>query len=189
MNAQYYARLVTVVRLLLGADLFVNGLNWWFKLVGPYPSLSDFVGRPPPPDIVGAMIATGFLFHVVKGLELLAGIALLTNRFVPLALVAVFSVSVNVCLVDLFIAHRLRAYVMGIGELLMNAALILAYLDHYRPLLVARAAPSQPGAQAGDRAFIRVLVLLRPVLLWLAAAMGTIMIVWVAVMIVQRLAA
>lgn len=180
---------MTLVRLLMGADLFINGLNWWVKLVGPYPSISDFVGKPLPPDFIGAMIGTGFVFHVVKGLELAAGIALLLNRFVPLALVAVFSVSVNVFLVDVFLAHRFRAYVMGSGELLMNVALILAYLDHYRPLLSARAEPSRAPGVAGDAAFIRALVAVRPLLLCVAALLGIVMIVWVAILIVQRFAA
>jgi hypothetical protein len=189
MSGANYLRLVNCVRLLMGADLLVNGLNWWVKLVGPYPSLSDFVGKPPPPDFVGAMIATGFLFHIVKGLELLAGVALLLNRFVPLALVAVFAVSVNVCLVDLFLAHRFRAYVMGTGELLMNVALILAYLEHYRPLLAARAEPTAADAAAPESPFVAVLLALRPWLLGLAAILGFVMIIWVAVLIVQHFGA
>ena len=187
MNPRLYSRLVTAVRLLMGADLVVNGLNWWVKLVTPYPSLSDFADRPPPPDFVGAMIATGVIFHVVKGLELIAGIALLANRFVPLALVAVFAVTVNVFLVDVFLAQRFRAYVMGIGELLMNLALLLAYLEHYRPMLRMRAEPDGCGAPAADLPpVLRSLVAVRTPLLMVAALFGIVMIVWVAVMIVQR---
>lgn len=191
MSAVNYARLVTLVRLLLGADLFINGLNWWVKLVGPYPSIGDFIGKPLPPDFIGAMIGTGFLFHVVKGLELLAGVALLLDCFVPLALVAVFAVSVNVFLVDVFLAHRFRAYVMGSGELLMNVALVLAYLDSYRPLLSLKSMPTTitGAAGSGDPAVLRSLAAVRPLLLVLAALLGSVMIVWVAVLIVQRFTA
>jgi hypothetical protein len=187
MTAQLYRRLVTAVRLLMGADLVVNGLNWWVKLVTPYPSISDFAERPPPPDFIGAMISTGVIFHVVKGLELVAGIALLANRFVPLALVAVFAVTINVFLVDVFLAQRFRAYVMGIGELLMNLALLLAYLDHYRPMLRMRAAPDAHGESSAELpAVLRSLVAVRVPLLLVAGLFGVVMIVWVVAMIVQR---
>jgi hypothetical protein len=190
MSEGAYTRLVTLVRWLLGLDLIVNGLNWWVKLVTPYPSISDFADKPPPPDFIGAMIATGFVFHVVKATELVAGIALLANRCVPLALVALLPISVNVFLVDWFLAHRLRANVMGTGELLMNVALMLAYLEYYRPLLQARSSAAGRTTRASvafvDHGLTRLLVSLRPWLLLAAALLGAVMLAWVAVMIVQR---
>ena len=90
------------IRILLGLVCFANGFNWFFKIITPYPSMSDFVHFMPPPDIVGALIENGILFHLVKVVELVAGIALLTNRFVPLALVVSMSVTVIVFIVDVF---------------------------------------------------------------------------------------
>jgi hypothetical protein len=186
----HYERLVNLVRVLLGLDLVVNGLNWWVKLVTPYPSIADFVDRPPPPDFVGAMIATGFLFHVVKGLELLAGIALLANRFVPLALIASLPISINIFLVDVFLAQKLRAYVMGTGELLMNLALMMAYLEYFRALVQARSVPDGQRSRAdvtpAENAFTRAIVAIRPAVMAVSAILGVVMIAWVAVMIAQR---
>jgi hypothetical protein len=183
-------RLVKVVRILFGLDLVINGLNWWVKLVTPYPSLSDFVDKPPPPDFVGAMISTGIIFHVVKGTELIAGIAVLANRFVPLALVVALPISVNVFLVDWFLAHRLRAYVMGTGALLMNLALMAAYLEYYRPLLQSRSIADgktwRASARVADNGFTLVVERTRTALLWLAALIGLVMLVWVAFMMVER---
>lgn len=185
-----YERLVSLVRLLLGVDLVINGLNWWVKLVTPYPSIADFANKPPPPDFVGAMIASGFLFHIVKAIELVAGVALLANRFVPLALIASLPISINIFLVDVFLAQKLRAVVMGTGELLMNLALIMAYLEYYRALLQGRATPDGYRARANvefaDNAFSRAIVTLRPAVLLLAALLGVVMVVWVAVLIFQR---
>ena len=57
-----YARLVTVVRLIFGVQMTISGLNWWVKLIDPYPSLSDFahhtlpVGSDAAHNLVPALI-------------------------------------------------------------------------------------------------------------------------------------
>ena len=119
-----------------------------------------------------------------------AGALLLANRFVPLALIAAFPISVNVFLVDWFLAQRLRAEVMGTGALLMNAALIMAYLEYYRPLLQSKSSAdgsvSRPTIGFADNALTRLVVQCRPVVLGLATINGFVMLVWVAVMIAER---
>lgn len=142
------ARVVTAARLMMGVIYLVSGVNWWFKLITPYPSISDFVNAPPPPDMVGAMIKTGVLFHVVKATELLAGIALLANRFVPLMLVAVLPVTVNIAIVDVFFVAHQRGIIMGSGALVLNLVLMLAYIGHYRGVLTSRATPDLAGTAA-----------------------------------------
>ena len=182
-SPRVYLRLVTVVRVLLGVDYLVNGTNWWFKIITPYPSVSDFVTRPPPSDIVGALIATGFMFHIVKATELATGIALLTNRFVPLMLVVAFPVTLSVFLADVFLVARLRGFVMGGGAIIMNTFLIFAYLSAYAPLLSARRASdgSSDAASPGALGPVRRAVL--PVYGFLAAAIGIVMISWIAIMV------
>jgi uncharacterized membrane protein YphA (DoxX/SURF4 family) len=135
-----YGRLVTAVRLLLGAAYVVGGGNWFFKLIDPYPSIVDYLNAPPPDDIVGALIRTGILFHMVKIVELVAGIALLSNRFVPLALVLSAPVTVVVFVVDVFVSGHTRAVFMGTGSFAMHGFLLLAYMSVYRPMLAPRVA-------------------------------------------------
>jgi hypothetical protein len=184
-SPRVYWRLVTAARVLLGVDYLVNGTNWWFKIITPYPSVSDFATRPPPPDIVGALIATGFMFHIVKATELVTGVALLTNRFVPLMLVVAFPVTLSVFLADVFLVARLRGFVMGGGALIMNTFLIFAYLSAYAPLLSSRRAPD--GSPAGDD--LRVPGPIRrsvlPVYGVLAVVIGLVMVSWIAVMVAQ----
>jgi putative oxidoreductase len=181
MNTRLYDRLVTAVRLLLGAEFFINGLNWWVKLITPYPSISD-AGHLPKGDFVAAMIDTGILFHVVKTAELAAGIGLLGNWFVPLALVVVFPVTVNVFIVDAFLHHRLRAFIMGSGAMLMNSFLMLAYLGHYRSMLRLRGVVDELNINAPGSS----LRLTRSILSVLAVMVGTVMVAWVVIMIVQH---
>jgi len=189
------ARLVALVRIMLGTEFLINGLNWWVKLIGPYPSISDFAHHAPPPDFVGAMIQTGVMFHVVKATELLAGIALLTNRFVPLMLVAVFPVTVPVFIVDVILIHHLRGFLMGTGAMLMNTFLLFSYLQCYRPMLNARAQPDSRSAEAAASAESAACAesataIPGPLMLVygsLAAFFGAVILIWVAVMMFQYL--
>jgi hypothetical protein len=191
------AALVVIVRVLMGADFLVNGLNWWVKLIDAYPSISDYAHRAPPADLVGAMIQTGVMFHLVKATELLAGVALLTNRFVPLMLVVVFPVTVPVFIVDVVLIHHLRGFIMGAGAFLMNVFLMLSYLGCYRPMLRSRASadwPPAPGSGLGTRGGVDVghaaVVYRIPIAMLgvVAAAFGAIMVGWVATMIAEHFA-
>jgi hypothetical protein len=182
MKMSFYQRLVTAVRLLLGAEFFVNGLNWWVKLITPYPSISDGVDMLPKGDFVAAMINTGIVFHLVKAVEIVAGIALLGNWFVPLALVAVFPITVNVFIADVFLHHKLRSLIMGSGAMLMNSFLMLAYLGHYRSMLVGRGLVDVLGSPDGGRLLHHT----RSVLSVLSVLFGATMVGWVIVMIVQH---
>lgn len=185
-------RLAHAVRLLMGACYLINGTNWFFKIITPYPSMSDFVHYMPPPDIVGALINNGILFHLAKATELVAGIALLSNRFVPLMLVVAMTVTVPVFLVDDFTHPHLRGVLMGSGSLVMNLFLLLAYFSAYRPMFAARAephldptrapAPDAGSAAAGLAALARPVT---PVLGVIAAALGLCMLAWLLLMVGQ----
>lgn len=189
-------RLTALVRILLGLVYLINGTNWFFKIITPYPSISDFVDYMPPPDIVGAMIEHGILFHLAKGMEVVGGIMLLANRMVPLALVFSMPVTVTVFIVDVFKPEfRLRAFLMGSGSMLMNTTLLIAYYHHYRPMLAWRAqSETDPSREhPADGGGIAELVgavsrLVQPLLLVLSALLGTVMTVWLLVMVAQYVA-
>ena len=142
------ARLTQAARLLLAFEYILNGLNWWWKVL-PYPSVSD----PPlsqTPPFVQAMIDTGFMFAGTKAVEVATGLLLLTNLWVPLALVVAFPVTVGIWSVDFFlISKSLRAQLLGWSVLTLNAYLLFAYIPYFLPMLVARATPWAAGV---DRA-------------------------------------
>ena len=129
--------LVTALRILFGLHMLLNGANFFWH----------FFDVPPPQNplatqFMRAMVDTGVIFNAVKVTEVVTGIALLANRFVPLALVAALPVSMNVFFVDVFlIGTWFGGYVLGIGTLALNVALLLAYLKYYRPMLVFKAQP------------------------------------------------
>jgi putative oxidoreductase len=93
------AKLPLIARILLGLIFFVFGLNGFLNFI------------PTPPDLpenmktfMEGMTATGFMFPLVKGTEVVAGALLLSGYFVPLALIMLAPVIVNIFLVHVFMA-------------------------------------------------------------------------------------
>ena len=125
--------LPTVARVLLGLCFFVFGLNGFLGFIPP-PS------EPMPEGAVKlgtAFMESGYLFQLIKGTEVAAGLALLCNRFVPLALVVLAPVVLNI------VAFHVWLVPSGLGLSLVLAALTLylawAHRQAYAPLLRARA--------------------------------------------------
>jgi uncharacterized membrane protein YphA (DoxX/SURF4 family) len=120
-------------RILLGLTFFVFGLNGFFNFIPPPP-------KPMPEALLafsGALMKTGYLFQLVKGTEVVAGILLLANRFVPLALALLAPVVVNIVAVHLFLDHS--GLPIALVVLALELYLAWAYRKTYRPMLVARA--------------------------------------------------
>lgn len=184
-------KMAVAARLLMGIIYTLNGLNWWFKIITPYPSISDFAHMAPPPDVVGAMIENGIMFHMVKGIELLTGIALLLNLLTPLMLVAVLPITISVFIVDVFFVAHLRGMVMGAGSLALNLYLLLVHLESYRSMLVLRAADGAPLPPDAPNLADRLQSIVRPVrpVIGVAAILlGAVMLGWMLVMIGQYIA-
>lgn len=184
---------IDYARILLGLVYVINGFNWFHKIIAPYPSISDFVHFMPTEDIVGAMIEHSNLFHVGKALELITGVMLLTNRMVPLALVASMPVTAMVFMIDVLKPHmKLRSTLMGVGSMTLNVTLLLAYFNHFRPMMNWQARPTtDPAGEAtaeGDWAAGltgRLAGAVLPALVGLSVLLGTAMVIWLAAMMVQ----
>ncbi len=189
-------KLTAYVRILLGLVYVINGLNWFYKIITPYPSSSDFVDYMPPPDVVGGMIEQGVLFQAAKATELIGGLLLLANRFVPLSLVASMAVTIPVFIVDVFRPElKLRSTLMGTGSLVMNTTLLIAYYHHLRPMVnwkaQATVEPATRPLEQGDavaEALGNFSQKVQPVLTILSAILGTAMVIWLLTMVGQYIA-
>lgn len=129
--------LPAVLRILLGLLLIAANLA------------ALFLGTKPPPEYPAAATAfmlamqhTGYLQWLVQGVEVLAGLALLVNLWVPLALVVLAPVSVNILLLHVFLTPGLLFTIAlpGVLVFVLNAVLLWLYRDHYGELLVPRRA-------------------------------------------------
>ena len=86
-----------IARVLLGLLFFVSGLNGFFHLF-PMPPFTGLAAQ-----FVGALAASHYMAAVFF-VELLTGLLLLLNRFVPLALALLAPVLVNILLFHLSMA-------------------------------------------------------------------------------------
>lgn len=124
------AKAVFVARFLLGLIFFVFGLNFFFR----------FIPLPPSPDaaakFLGALFETGYMFQVIKTIEISCGFLLLTNLFVPLALILLAPITLNIFLFHFILdpAGLALATVM----LVLHVFLGLAYIKRYSGFLTAR---------------------------------------------------
>lgn len=105
---------VPAVRWLLGIQCLLVGLNWWFKIL-PFPNLFDPPGMPVKSAIIRVMIQSGWMFTAAKAVEVLLGLSLIFNRYVPLMLVVSFPVIFMTFILDALIGPTLLAWLQGAG--------------------------------------------------------------------------
>lgn len=125
-----------LARLLLGLGFTVFGLNGFLHFI-PQPKNAMPAGAA---DFAGAMMKTGYMMQLVSGTQLFAGVLLLLNLFVPLALVLLMPLLVNILAFHIFLAPA------GIGPgaffMLLELYLAWAYRKAYVPLLTPRTSPA-----------------------------------------------
>ena len=136
----------TVGRIFLGLVFFVFGLNGFLNFI------------PPPKGPVNegamalgfAMMKSGYLIELIKGTEVLVGVLLLANRFVPLALAIIAPVIVNIFAFHAFLDPS--SMVLPVLLVVVEVYLAWSYRHVFRPMLSARTAPAASLAAAGERA-------------------------------------
>jgi putative oxidoreductase len=115
-------------RLLLGSILLVFGLNGWFHFI-PIPFTT-----PQASEFQDALWQSNYLMHLVKAIEVICGLSLLTNRFTTMALLLLLPVSVNILLVDLLLQPQFMF--MGILVFGLHALLLASIRKNLAGLLV-----------------------------------------------------
>jgi hypothetical protein len=121
-----------VARLVFGAWFAFNGILYWTPWLPP-------AYNPVPVRLLEALTESGIL-RLVKIVELVVGLALLGNLYVPLFLVIGFPVSVIIAYNDLVLEYPI-AFSMtgGAVHFAVHVFLLFAYLDYYKPLFTRKA--------------------------------------------------
>ena len=100
-------------RILLGLIYVVFGLNFFFQ----------FIPMPPPPEAMGAffgaLMSTGYMMYVVKAIEIVCGVLLIANLFVPLSMILLAPITINIFLAHIFLAPA--GLPMAIGMVVLSA--------------------------------------------------------------------
>ena len=133
-------RIALVARILLGLVFFVFGLNGFLNFL-PAPALSGPAGA-----FGGALAATGYMFPMIKGIEVLTGALLLIGRFVPLALVLLAPIVVNIAAFHLFLTPGEVG--MSLALVALTAFLGWAYRGSFRGVLDPNATPTVSASSA-----------------------------------------
>ncbi len=138
---KFIALLPTLARIFLGLLFTVFGLNGFLNFI-PVPPPSEAGGA-----FLGALAATGYMFPLIKSFEIVAGVMLLANRFVPLALLFLSPIVVNI-----FFLHAVldapASLPMPIMIVLVTAYLGWAYRNVFGAVLAAKTQPAAAQATA-----------------------------------------
>ena len=128
-------KIATVARTVQGAAFLTFGLNGFFH----------FLPMPPPPPAAGAffgaLFATGYMLPLIKGTEVVTGLMLLSNRFVPLALAMIAPVIVNILAFHAFLAPA--GLMLPLVLLATELVLAWSYRGAFAPMLRARVSPDR----------------------------------------------
>ncbi len=116
-------------RILLGLLFLAFGLNFWFKFI-PLPPLPEGSAAGP---FIGALFASGFL-TLVKVLEIIGGLLLISGRYVNAALAMLGPIVVNIAMYHIFLVKG--GYVMS-AVLVVLAVVALAGQRSFTQALVA----------------------------------------------------
>ncbi len=118
------------VRVVLGLMFVVFGINFWLQ----------FLPTPPLPErmqtIFSGFMATGYLFQLIKGTEVICGLLLLAGLYVPLVSIILAPITLNILLIHIFAAPE--GLPMGILVVALNLALGYLQWDQYKHLFKAR---------------------------------------------------
>lgn len=103
-------------------------------------SIMYFLNMMPEAELSGATLqfvagldAAGYFMPFLKVVELVGGLALIAGRFVPLATVVLFPVTLNIFLFHAFLAPE--GMIIPILLLAANLYLAFVYRQRYHPIL------------------------------------------------------
>jgi uncharacterized membrane protein YphA (DoxX/SURF4 family) len=124
------------VRMAFGAHSAISGINHFMPIFdiggGGDPALS------PIGPFMGELIHIG-LYDVVKVIEVVVGICLLTNRFVPLAAAVELPISVVIAYLCIFVDGSPNIVFSGVREIGFNLFILACYADYFLPLVTSQA--------------------------------------------------
>jgi hypothetical protein len=112
----------------------VFGLNGFLNFM-TLPEMPEAAG-----DFMGALAATGYMFPLIKLVEIAGGVLLLLGRHVPLALVLLAPGIVNIALFHVFLAPA--GLMMAALLVALQLYLAWSFRDVFRPMLNSRSTPT-----------------------------------------------
>lgn len=123
--------LTLIARLLLGLIFVVFGLNGFLNFINMGPLPSGLAGQ-----FILALVLSHY-FWVVAALQVIGGVLLLVNRYVPLALVLLGPVIVNILLYHIFMLPA--GIVLALVATILWFIVFYSYRQYFSGIFVQRA--------------------------------------------------
>lgn len=119
-----------ILRIILGLLLIFFGLSQWihFNIMSPH----IYTGEAA--IFIDSLSSTGYILKLVGTLEILVGLLLIFNKWVPFALLLLAPITVNILLFHLFL--DIPGLYMAMVVVILNAILIYKHWKVYRPLFL-----------------------------------------------------
>jgi putative oxidoreductase len=121
-----------IVRTLMGLMFLFASVVVLFKIdMGKMPEMSEA-----NKTFMAGIMASGYLLTFIKVTELVCSILFLTGRFVTLATVVIFPITINILLSHIFVAPE--GIPMAVALLIGNLFLAYYYRKNYETLFVMK---------------------------------------------------
>jgi uncharacterized membrane protein YhaH (DUF805 family)/uncharacterized membrane protein YphA (DoxX/SURF4 family) len=134
-------QLVLAGRLIFGAWMLLNGINYFVVSLYPLPA-----GTTPVAAQFMTAITDAHVLDVVMGIELVTGALILVGVLVPLALCVVMPLTLCAAFWGVIVDHQPLTALLTLAALALNGLLMLAYIDYYKGVLQRHAVFSaKPG--------------------------------------------
>lgn len=124
-------KVMILTRISFGALFLIFGLNGFFQFI-PMPEPTPAAG-----DFLGALFRTGFIFPVIKVIEILVGIAMIANRFTSLALVLIAPILTVITLHNFLLDPQ--GIPLTVVILVMFAFLTCEHRENFKQLVALKA--------------------------------------------------
>ena len=121
----------TVARVILGLPFLIFGINYFFPFA-PHPELHGAAI-----DYMTGLTKAGYFWPLLRSLEILIGIALISGYFVPLALAILAPINLQILIFHL--ALEPQNVPMAVILALLQAFLIYRYWSYYKSIFVTKA--------------------------------------------------
>ena len=124
---------VLIPRILLGLIYFVFGLNFFLHFI---PNTQQPNAKAAA--FLGGLFQSGYLFPLIKTIEVFAGTLLLAGFFVPLLLIVLMPISLNIFLFHSVLEPGGAGIGLSAAILLLQLYLAWSYRDNYKHFFIPR---------------------------------------------------
>jgi putative oxidoreductase len=122
-------KITIIARIIMGSIFTLFSLMYFLHMM-PAQELQGPAGT-----FMTGLFSSGYMLNIVKAVELICGIALITGQFSALANVIIFPITLNIFLFHAFLMPGTVA--MSVALLLLNLFLAYSYKEKYM-LILAR---------------------------------------------------